>query len=157
MFEDLDIPQNFRKELLPLLRILIQLQKEVAATASGFKKESFYFIPTLLILPSSRCTGRALLSRANSSVSYFIKLVEDAARGEHHSSDINMTIVDQLRAVIDYDYDIVRNELEGINAAVEVNGEDELKERQERHRADRVKWLEKELPGYAQYRKSQMH
>lgn len=157
MYEDLDIPQNFREELLPLLESLIQFQNEVVAIASGFKKDSFYFIPTLLTLPSSCYTGSALRAFANRCVDDFIKLIVEAGRGEHYLNDECKTTVDQLRFVIDYDYDTVRGNLEDIKRAVEVGSEDELKERQERYRAEAMERREKEFPALAQARRSQMH
>jgi len=157
MFEDLDIPKNFREELLPLLRALINLQDEVVAITSKFKRRSFYFVPTLLTLPSSHYTGQALHSYAASGVSRFIDLITVAGRGEHHSNDMCKTPVDQLRFVIDYDYDTVREDLEDIKGAIEVGSEDGLKERQEQYRANTVKRMEKDYPAFAQARRSRMH
>ena len=157
MFDDLDIPANFREELLSLLSKLIQLQDEVVAIASKFKQKSFYFIPTLLTLPSKHYTGQALHSYAASGVSRFIGLITDAGRGEHHSNDTCKTTVDQLRFVIDYDYATLCEALEEIKDAVEVGSEDELKERQEQYRASTVKRMEKDYPAFAQARRSRMH
>jgi|SRR3989344_561625 len=157
MFDDLDIPDNFRQELLSLLASLIQLQDEVVAIASKFKKESFYFIATLITLPSKHYTGQALHSYAASGVSRLIGLITDAGRGEHHSNDTHKTTVDQLRFVIDYDYATLCEALEDIKGAVEVGSEDELKERQERYRANTVKRMEKDYPAFAQARRSRMH
>ena len=153
MFEDLDIPQNFREELLPLLESLMQLQEEIVAIASKFNPQSYYFIATLLTLPSRHYTGLALHSFANSGVSRFIELVEAAGRGEHHSNDMNRTIIDQLRFVIDYDYATVCENLEEIRDAVEVGSEGALKERQEQYRANKMK----QFPALAQARRSRMH
>lgn len=157
MFEDLDIPQNFRGELLPLLEALIKLQDEVLAIASRFKPDNYYFIPSMVTLPSRFYTGQRLHAYAGRQVAHFVELVIDAGRGEHFSKDERRTVVDQLRFVIDFDYDTIRENLQGIKLAVEVESEDELKQKQEQYRNGTRERLHKELPELAKYRRSMMH
>jgi len=134
----LGIPSDLLEELLPFIKELGKLQTNATAVAWKFKPDGLYFIPTMLKEPQELCTGTARFNQVISELDYLFNRINLASHGELPSKK-ELPIAEQIKFVIDFDFDTVRNSLCDIIKAVEVGSYADLIKQQEEFRNEAMK------------------